>query len=496
MHRYYILAVFAVFLNLASAKAGHLRDSIGVENSKGKKIILHQVVAKDTYYSISRRYNISPKLIMSYNDDKFLSLGVIIKVPTELPFSGPAPIARNGNNTKTPAAGNPVPVNTSANQNNPGASKSNTAGSANTGSAAAGTEDNTTLIEHAVQRKENLNMLANKYGTTVDEIKRVNNMRSINLQIGQILKIPAKEGTVTEETSGNNGSATSAAASVPGNIAAPATTPSGKAAALGHAAAASAPVTPAANTQPVNRTPAATAPVTAPATTSPFTTPAATNSPQGQYKKPDTSKKTETAAAASAQAAKQVVPAAGQEAPAAKDPLVVHTVAGNETMYSIASKYSLTLDQLKAKNNLTTNSLYVGQKLLISGHYPVKGEEPSASDADSADSIRNPALRMPPSRYGLSQMDEKGTGVWIIDPDLDSSKMLVLHRSAPIGTIMKITNPMSNRSTFAKVVGKFTENESTKDVIIVMTKAVADALGALDKRFLCNLTYGGQANEQ
>jgi len=75
-------------------------------------------------------------------------------------------------------------------------------------------------------------------------------------------------------------------------------------------------------------------------------------------------------------------------------------------------------------------------------------------------------------------------------------KRVALHRSAPIGTVMKITNPMSNRTTFAKVVGKFTENESTKDIIIVMTKAVADALGALDKRFYCNLTYGGQDNEQ
>jgi peptidoglycan endopeptidase LytF len=29
-----------------------------------------------------------------------------------------------------------------------------------------------------------------------------------------------------------------------------------------------------------------------------------------------------------------------------------------------------------------------------------------------------------------------------------------------------------------------------------MTKAVADAVGALDKRFFCNLTYGAQENEQ
>ncbi len=110
--------------------------------------------------------------------------------------------------------------------------------------------------------------------------------------------------------------------------------------------------------------------------------------------------------------------------------------------------------------------------------------------------LKDPSLKYPPSKYGLNQIDEKGTALAITDPDLDPNKMLVLHRTAPIGTVIKITNPMSNRSTFAKVVGKFSENESTKDAIIVMTKAVADALGALDKRFFCNLTYSGQDTDE
>jgi hypothetical protein len=49
---------------------------------------------------------------------------------------------------------------------------------------------------------------------------------------------------------------------------------------------------------------------------------------------------------------------------------------------------------------------------------------------------------------------------------------------------------MNNRTTFAKVVGRFTDSESTKDAIIVMTKNVAEALGALDKRFHVNISYG------
>ncbi|SEA60696.1 LysM peptidoglycan-binding domain-containing protein [Pedobacter hartonius] len=455
MHRYYILAIFAIFLNFSAAKADHLRDSIGVENLKGKKIILHQVIAKDTYYSISRRYNVSPKVIMTFNNDKYLSLGVIIKVPTDIPFSEPRAVKSGTASKMSPETKTSAPASTTL----------------AVGKPAAATEENTTLIEHSVQRKENLNIIAKKYGTTVDEIKRVNNLRSINLQIGQVLKIPAKEGTATDETTGTVAQAPAA----PVTTAQAATAPIAKAPAN----------TGAGNTGPVTTNPAGT-------TTPPVTTAAVPV--QGQYKKPDTSKKTETVV-------NKAVPVQlpKQEAPVSKDQLVVHTVAGNETMYSIATKYSLTLDQLKAKNNLSTNSLYVGQKLLISGQYPVNGEhttDPASLSSDTAESVKNPSLRLPPSRYGLSQMDEKGTGVWIMDPDLDSSKMLVLHRSAPVGTIMKITNPMSNRSTFAKVVGKFTENESTKDVIIVMTKAVADALGALDKRFLCNLTYSGQANEQ
>jgi peptidoglycan endopeptidase LytF len=392
MHKYYIVSVFALLFNLSAASAS-TRDSIGVENYNGKKLIVHQVVAKDTYYSIGRRYNVVPKDVMNFNDSKFLQIGVIIKVPTNIPFSGTAAVA--GKTNQASGKSNQAPVASNVSDGN--------------------------LTEHIVQKKENLNMLAEKYGTSVNEIKRVNNLNSINLQIGQVLKIPGKPAEQQQEVQ---------------------------------------------NTQPPVVQPKAEE--IAVKTHIP---------PENRYKKPE-------------------------QAPVKKDTpkpeeFIEHTVASNETMYSIATTYKMTMDQLKAKNNLTDNSLRVGQKLLISGQHPPKNVyNPAESHTDTLNSIKDPALRYPASRYGLNQMDEKGTGIWIADADLDPSKMLVLHRSAPIGTVMKITNPMTNRSTFAKVVGKFTENESTKDVIIVMTKAVADALGALDKRFFCNLTYGGQENEQ
>jgi peptidoglycan endopeptidase LytF len=44
-------------------------------------------------------------------------------------------------------------------------------------------------------------MLAEKYGTTVNEIKRINNLSSINLQIGQVLRIPTNGNSAQESAS-------------------------------------------------------------------------------------------------------------------------------------------------------------------------------------------------------------------------------------------------------------------------------------------------------
>ena len=401
MYKYFSILFLAALFGISGAKAEITRDSIGIENLKGKKVIIHRIVAHDTYYSVARRYNVSPKDIMSFNDNKYLQIGVVIKVPTQLDF----------NETQ--------------------ASK----GSASNGSPASNTS-NTQEIEYTVKPKDNLNRIALNYGTTVKEIKELNNLKSINLHIGQVLKIPAK-------------------ADVP---------------------------SPAADTTPVDTSPifpgsnkanqAKTVPATQATPPAPVQTkPVTTGSPTNKTSAPVDS--------------------------TADEEFIEHTVASNETIYSIATTYHMTMDQLKAKNKLTNNSLRVGQKLIIKGQYPRIPRQAAVEPLTSGDTtLKNPSLRGAPSRYGLNQVDEKGTGVWITDPDLDPVKMLVLHRSAPIGTIIKVTNPMTNRSTFAKVVGKFTENESTKDVIIVMTKAVAESIGALDKRFFCNLTYSGQEIEQ
>lgn len=445
MHKIYTLLLAGFLLNITVSKASNTIDSIGVENNKGKKLIIHKVEPKETYYSLAKRYNVNYKDIMTFNDSKLLQIGLILKIPTEIAFSSnnnaPATNSSNSNliaytikakdnlNMLAEKYGTTVEeikrvnglktINLQIGQvlNIPNNGNDQSPGNESQANAQAAlpkpdtqktvVNENIATIEHTIKAKENLNLIAEKYGTTVEEIKKLNNLTSNNLRIGQILKVPNANNVVAESPAITT---TAPVVNVKSNQ--KATT-----------------------AQPINTSPAAS----------------------------------------------------GYE----------HTVVTGETIYSIAKKYGLTTYQIKTVNNLSNNEVAVGQKLIIKD---AKIATEDAAEDDNAtlnaNTIKDPSLRAPASKYGITQIEEKGTAVWIADQDLDPNKMLVLHRTAPVGTIIKITNPMSNRSTFAKVVGKFTENESTKDVIIVMTKAVADAVGALDKRFYCNINYGAQENEQ
>src|SRR3569833_2603656 len=80
----FIVSLFA----FSSSFAASLKDSIGVKNYDGKKMVVFKIKSGDTYYSIGHRYNIKPAVLMKFNGAKkeTLSLGKIIYIPTDIPF--------------------------------------------------------------------------------------------------------------------------------------------------------------------------------------------------------------------------------------------------------------------------------------------------------------------------------------------------------------------------------------------------------------------------
>lgn len=174
--------------------------------------------------------------------------------------------------------------------------------------------------------------------------------------------------------------------------------------------------------------------------------------------------------------------------------LTEYKVGKSETLYAISRRFNTSVDAIKQMNNLSSNSVKEGQMLKIPNsdyreplpeiiETPVI-DTPSLAEQHATD------LGFEANRYGIREKQEKGIGVWMDNLETDGKSNLALHKTAPIGTILKITNPMTRNVTYAKVVGKFTDNADTQDAIVVLSKSAASYIGALDRRFLIEIAYG------
>ncbi len=121
---------------------------------------------------------------------------------------------------------------------------------------------------------------------------------------------------------------------------------------------------------------------------------------------------------------------------------LVHFVDPGETLYSIASAHRLTVDELAAGNALSTAPLVPGTVL-----YLPRAVEPAVVAARGLP---------PPVTDGLA----------LVYPDVmrgrptasgevyDPLQFTASHRTYPLGTVLLVTNPTNNRSTFVRVIDR------------------------------------------
>ncbi len=170
-----------------------------------------------------------------------------------------------------------------------------------------------------------------------------------------------------------------------------------------------------------------------------------------------------------------------------------YKVGKGETLFTIAKRFIISVESIKRANGLASDSVQAGTVLKIPHEElpppPATVDEIIVHDTDSSAS-NSTELEIPANRYGIREMNEKGVGVWIDDLNQEGGSMLALHKTAPVGTVIKITNPMTRRTTFAKVVGKFADTAETKNAIIVISKSAASLIGVLDRRFQVEIAYG------
>ncbi len=181
----------------------------------------------------------------------------------------------------------------------------------------------------------------------------------------------------------------------------------------------------------------------------------------------------------------------------------VHTVQAGETLFSISKKYGIALELIKEWNGLASNELKVGQKLFVSQPmYKAAVLQPSETTAQPDSFDRQPktmegttpvktsqVIVTPAETLGsTSEVKESGLAE-LIEGTEANRKYLALHRTAPVGTILKVRNEMNNREVFVRVIGKLPDTALNDKLIIKLSKSAYDRLGAIDPRFRVEVTY-------
>ena len=174
---------------------------------------------------------------------------------------------------------------------------------------------------------------------------------------------------------------------------------------------------------------------------------------------------------------------------------VVYKVKPGETVFRIARTYfKIPIATLMERNGLESTTLKAGQVLHI-GWFSVKGIQPNERKYTGLKGelrIVNAKLKkkydVAAKASGKSKKSQRGTSIWKKSSSRDT-KLYALHRTAPIGTIIKVYCPSSKRTLYVEVKGRMSNNIYRENFIIYLSPAAATSLGAVNERLRVELTY-------
>ncbi len=217
----------------------------------------------------------------------------------------------------------------------------------------------------------------------------------------------------------------------------------------------------------------------------------------------------------------------------------VHTVVKGESLYAITKKYGITLQDLKAWNKINESNIQPGQKLVVSKvdqsaiYTPIAAEtkaegiednktspspaptaRPAAPTAalvetpveqpvalkeitkstesehwrnTSTSPVDYPAIFYQYPTKGLKISKSRGGANYLYEAT-SGNQFLAFYNGAEQGSVIRVTNLLSQKTIFVKVVGKLPAADASNDVMVKLTAKAAEELEAAENKFLVEVS--------
>lgn len=179
------------------------------------------------------------------------------------------------------------------------------------------------------------------------------------------------------------------------------------------------------------------------------------------------------------------------EMPASELAPIFYTVQKGETLYRIAQvHFKMPVDTVIQRNKLADIQLKIGQSLFM-GWISIHGI-PDSLRQNSSSPVWNSSMELGKKFLaetpGKTEVQQQGTAHWPKESQTNNAGLYALHNEAPLQSTVAIHNPMTNRTVYVRVIGRIPKTYDSK-VVVVVSPAVAQMLGAIDANFFVRMRF-------
>ncbi|HHB78483.1 MAG TPA: LysM peptidoglycan-binding domain-containing protein [Saprospiraceae bacterium] len=168
-----------------------------------------------------------------------------------------------------------------------------------------------------------------------------------------------------------------------------------------------------------------------------------------------------------------------------------YRVKRGDTVYGIAKRaFRMPIDTLASRNNLE-NGISPGQLLHV-GWISLSGVSKAKGNLKPSHPLAGKVYRE--KQFFLAQAKgkkirkQRGAAYWKKTKS-KGTQLYALHNYAPIGSVIEVTNPMSQMVLYVKVIGRINPRVTPANTKVVLSPAAAGYLGALNAKFYTEIRY-------